>query len=375
MILTVNTPMQQYEINIESGSLSNVGKLWGLDKNEKKVFIVTDSGVPTEYASCVASQCANSKIFTFTQGEASKNFDTLQDICAAMLESNMTRHDCVVAVGGGVVGDMSGFAASCYMRGIDFYNIPTTLLSQVDSSVGGKTAIDFRGVKNIIGAFYQPKGVLIDPEVLKTLSRRQLACGMAEIIKMAATLDGELFKRLEEEAAKTIPWMEADEKRRGTAHVEAKHCDGDCLHGESYSDELETESIIEKSLRAKISVVEKDEKEGGLRKVLNFGHTLGHGIESNTDFLHGEAVALGMLPMVGREMRERLITLYKWAGLPVSFDALSSHTTIEEIIETAMHDKKAENKSVATVQLDELEKFRFQSCTKEELTALYKEVF
>ncbi len=339
MILTVSTPAQRYEIIVENGSLSNVGKLWGLDKNERKVFIVTDSGVPAEYAKCVASQCTDAVIFTFLQGEEYKNFDTLQDICGAMLENKMNRHDCVIAVGGGVTGDMAGFAASCYMRGIDFYNIPTTLLSQVDSSVGGKTAIDFRGVKNIIGAFYQPKGVLIDPNVLKTLDDRQIACGMAEIIKMAATLDKELFEKLEADA------------------------------------DIDLESLIEAALRAKISVVEKDEKEAGLRKVLNFGHTLGHGIESNSAMLHGEAVALGMLPMASREMRERLIPILKRAGLPVDFDAASAGTSVEKIIETAMHDKKAENKSVAAVLLDEPENFRFQSCTKEELTALYKEVF
>lgn len=339
MILTVSTPTQRYEIIVENGSLSNAGKLWDLDKNERKVFIVTDSGVPAEYAKCVASQCADAVIFTFSQGEESKNFDTLQDICGAMLENKINRHDCVIAVGGGVTGDMAGFAASCYMRGIDFYNIPTTLLSQVDSSVGGKTAIDFRGVKNIIGAFYQPKGVLIDPNVLKTLNDRQKACGMAEIIKMAATLDKELFEKLEADA------------------------------------DIDLESLIEAALRAKISVVEKDEKEAGLRKVLNFGHTLGHGIESNSDMLHGEAVALGMLPMASREMRERLIPVLKRAGLPVDFDAVSAGTSAEKIIETAMHDKKAENKSVAAVLLDEPEDFRFKSCTKEELTALYKEVF
>lgn len=341
MILTMNAAGGSYDIVIERGVLAEAGRLWELKREGRKALIVTDSGVPTEYAELVAAQCSESVIFSFPTGEESKNFDTLKDICAAMLESNMNRHDCVIAVGGGVVGDMAGFAASCYMRGIDFYNIPTTLLSQVDSSVGGKTAIDFMGVKNIIGAFYQPKGVLIDPDVLKTLDDRQLACGMAEIIKMAVTLDAELFERLE-----------AAEDIYGT---------------------LDIESLIAAALRIKINVVENDEREADLRRVLNFGHTLGHGIESNTDFLHGEAVALGMLPMASEALRQRLTAVLRKAGLPTELDV--SARTAEAVIETAMHDKKAEKKTVTAVRADEAGAFRFESCTKEALKRLYEEVF
>lgn len=374
MILKVNTQAGEYDIHIDKYMLGNAAKLWGLDKPGRRALVVSDNSVP--YAFEVGAQCADACVVHLAgNGEELKDFETLQEVCGDMLGLNLNRNDCVIAVGGGVIGDLTGFAASCYMRGIDFYNIPTTLLSQVDSSVGGKTAIDFKGVKNIIGSFYQPKGVLIDPLVLETLDDRQLACGMAEVIKMAATLDPEFFERLEEEAAKTLPWMDADEKRKAADYVKAKCYARDCLRAEPYSDELEIESIIEKSLRAKISVVEKDEKEGGLRRVLNFGHTLGHGIESNSDMLHGEAVALGMLPMASKEMRARLLPMYKWAGLPMTFDAAAAGTSVEKIIETAMHDKKAERASVVTVQLEEPGKFSFKRCTKEELTALYREVF
>jgi 3-dehydroquinate synthase len=177
------------------------------------------------------------------QGEKNKNFETYKFLLEVLSENEFTRNDCIVAVGGGVVGDISGFTASTYMRGIDFYNIPTTLLSQVDSSIGGKTAIDFYGYKNTVGAFYQPKAVVIDPDVLKTLPKRQLNNGLCESIKMAATSDKELFNLIK--------------------------------NGGAY-DNIET--VIEKSLKIKKAVVENDEKEVGLRRVLNFGHTVGHAV-------------------------------------------------------------------------------------------------
>ena len=169
MIIPVNADNGCYDIVLERGSLKKAGQLLELGR---RVLVVTDEGVPPEYAGCVASQCREAIVVTVPRGEGSKSFEQLERLLSAMLEASFTRGDCVVAVGGGVVGDLSGFAASCYMRGIDFYNIPTTLLAQVDSSVGGKTAVNFGGVKNIVGAFYQPKKVIIDPETLKTLERR-----------------------------------------------------------------------------------------------------------------------------------------------------------------------------------------------------------
>ena len=167
MVIPVKLPLGSYDITIERGVLKKAGQLLNL---ERKVLIVTDSGVPEEYSKAVAAQCKTPYIATVPEGEESKSLEIFEKLCAAMLEHGFTRSDCVVAVGGGVCGDLAGFAAASYMRGIDFYNIPTTVLSQVDSSVGGKTAVYFGGVKNIIGAFYQPKAVLIDPETLKTLS-------------------------------------------------------------------------------------------------------------------------------------------------------------------------------------------------------------
>ncbi|MBR3961609.1 MAG: iron-containing alcohol dehydrogenase, partial [Clostridia bacterium] len=166
MIINVELRENSYNIVIERGALNKFNELISTDR---KVLIVTDSGVPAQYAKSVARNVKDGHIVTIPQGESSKSIDNLQFLCKKMLELGFTRKDCVVAVGGGVVGDLAGFAASVYMRGIDFYNVPTTVLSQVDSSVGGKVAVNFEGIKNILGAFYQPKMVIIDPDVLDTL--------------------------------------------------------------------------------------------------------------------------------------------------------------------------------------------------------------
>ena len=183
MKLDVKLGRDSYPILIARGMLAEAGQYLAL---ARRVLVVTDDGVPTQYARRVLDACEAAHgvgvLVTLPQGEASKTLANFEMLCRVMLENGFTRKDCVAAVGGGVVGDLAGFAAACYMRGIDFYNIPTTLLSQVDSSVGGKTAVDLGGIKNIVGAFHQPRAVLIDPEVLKTLDARQFACGAAEII-------------------------------------------------------------------------------------------------------------------------------------------------------------------------------------------------
>ena len=179
--ITLSLGEHSYDIVLEPGCLSNAGSLLNLNR---KVLVVTDSGVPESYADTVASSALAAEVVRIPRGEASKSFDNYRLLLRRMLALGMGRGDCVAAVGGGVVGDLSGFAAACYMRGIDFYNIPTTVLSQVDSSIGGKTAIDLDGIKNVVGAFYQPRCVLVDPATLSTLPRRQIANGLAEAVKM-----------------------------------------------------------------------------------------------------------------------------------------------------------------------------------------------
>ena len=310
-----------YDIIVERGILANAGEHLKLDR---RVLIVTDTGVPAEYAQMIAAQCETPVICTVATGEASKSLDMFAHLLQKMLEHGFSRKDCVVAVGGGVVGDLSGFAASAYMRGIDFYNIPTTLLSQIDSSIGGKTAINFGGMKNIVGAFYQPKKVLIDPALLKTLPDRQISNGLAEAVKMALTSDAELFDIFEN---KDI---------------------------ESHLDE-----IIIRSLNIKKSVVEQDEKESGLRKILNFGHTVGHGIESSENLstlYHGECVALGLIPMCSEKIRPRVINVLKKCALYnlVDFDW-------DKITEAAFHDKKADGDSVVVTIVPEIGEFELKT--------------
>lgn len=318
--LSMNLGADSYDIIIEHGALQKAAEYLNLNR---KILIVTDDGVPEVYADTVSKQCKNAVKVVVAQGEESKGFATFEKLCKTMLENGFTRTDAIVAVGGGVVGDLSGFVAASFMRGIDFYNIPTTLLSEVDSSIGGKTAINLGGVKNIIGAFHQPKKVLIDPDVLKTLPKRQIANGLAEAIKMAATFDADFFHFIE------------------TEDVEAN-----------------LDTIIERSLAIKKMVVECDEKESGLRRVLNFGHTIGHGIESYEDLhglYHGECVALGMIPMCQGEVRKRIISVLKKVGLPTTLDF-----DADRVYEALTHDKKADGDHIRVIYAPEIGQYEMK---------------
>lgn len=299
-----------YNIELQRGNLAKAGELLHLNR---KVMIITDEGVPIAYAKEVAEQCKEAYIKVVPQGEGSKSLQTAEEILTEMLGYQFSRKDCVVAVGGGVVGDLGGFVASLYMRGVDFYNIPTTVLSQVDSSIGGKTAVNLAGIKNIIGAFYQPKAVLIDPDTLQTLSARQIRNGLVEAIKMGATSDSQLF---------------------------------DLFLNDNWEDHVEL--IIEKALQVKKYVVEQDEKESHLRKILNYGHTIGHGFESaaHGQYLHGECVALGMLYMSDKNVQEQLLQIYDKLGFVLP--SLSDFD-MEEVKEAITHDKKANDQHCSVV--------------------------
>ena len=328
MIIPVSAKNGSYNIVLQRGAIKNVS-LYITDPKAKKL-IVTDDGVPSEYVRTVSGDLQNTFVFTFPQGEKSKNFDTYKAICEKLLLEGFTRKDMIIAVGGGVCGDMAGFAAATYMRGIKFYNIPTTLLSQVDSSIGGKTAIDFGGIKNIIGAFYQPECVIIDPDVLSTLPERQIKNGLAESIKMGVTNDESLFE----------------------------------LCGrKDYMNNIE--KIIEKSLLVKKSVVEDDEKETGLRKVLNFGHTIGHGIESTaglSELYHGECVALGMLFMCENCIKGKVKKALSEVGLPTEY-----HYDKEKVFEALIHDKKSSGNTITVVKSKKIGEFYFEDVSLEGL--------
>lgn len=328
----MNLSENSYDIIVERGILESAKEHLNL---QRRVLIVTDSGVPIEYAKKLSQQCKEPTICTVEMGEQSKSLDVFGHLLNTMLRKGFSRADCVVALGGGVVGDLSGFAASAYMRGIDFYNIPTTLLSQIDSSIGGKTAINFGGVKNIVGAFYQPKKVLIDPELLKTLPERQISNGLAEAVKMALTSDEKLFEILENGNIKE-----------------------------------NLDEIIIRSLNIKKSVVEKDEKEASLRKILNFGHTIGHGIESSGNInglYHGECVALGIIPMCDEKIRARVIEVLKKCSLynMIEFDW-------EKIEKAAFHDKKADGENVTVTLVHEIGQYELKKMSCSEVIDMAK---
>lgn len=333
-VLHMELGKNSYDITVERGLLERAGEILRLDR---RVLIVTDDGVPTEYAKKIASFCKEPIIVTLPQGEQNKCMETYMSLLKKMVECGFDRNDCVVAVGGGVMGDLSGFVASSYMRGVDFYNVPTTLLSQIDSSIGGKVAVDFEGYKNIVGAFYQPKAVLIDPDVLKTLDSRQTACGMAEAVKMFATFNKVMFETVENSKA-------------------------------------QLDEIIIEALKIKKSVVEQDEKEGGLRKVLNFGHTVGHAIESIEEtgiypLLHGECVGIGMLCMSSPSVARRLKHVLHRMDIPTAWKGSEA-----ELKQTMLHDKKAQNGDITVISVNEIGSYEIEKMTVDEIAAKSREV-
>ena len=314
MNIHMNLGENSYDIVVCRGILKKASLELNLNR---KVFIITDDGVPFEYAKTLSLQCAQAYLEIVPSGEESKSIAVFEKLLKKMLNLGFSRGDCVVCVGGGVVGDLSGFVASAYMRGVDFYNIPTTVLSQIDSSIGGKVAVNMNGIKNVVGAFYQPKKVLIDPDVLKTLPQRQISNGLSEAVKMSLTFSEELF--------------EIFESGNYLQHID---------------------EIIVKSLELKKYVVEKDEKESGLRKVLNFGHTIGHGIETDTnlfDFYHGECVALGMIPMCSDEVRKRLVRVLEKLNLPTKVKCNPSR-----VLDALTHDKKVKDGKVCAIYVDKI---------------------
>lgn len=339
--LTVNAKSAQYDILIEKGILKNCAEYVRPCTKAKRLLIVTDSNVAPLYLNKVESALKGSEfeVYThiFTAGEQNKNLATVSAIYDSLSKYNFTRKDCIIALGGGVCGDISGFAAATYMRGIDFIGIPTTLLSQVDSSVGGKTGVDTPFGKNLVGAFYQPKLVLIDPMTLDTLTPHYFADGMGEVIKYGCIKNAEFF---------------------------------DTLLNSDVKDNIE--DVILECLKIKRDVVNEDERESGLRMILNFGHTAGHSIEklSNFTLSHGECVAKGMvlitkaseaLGLTKPGTAEKIATLCKKHSLDVSIPY-----SIDEIAQNAKNDKKGSDNSLNVVLISELGSYLIHTVDKNE---------
>lgn len=317
MEIDVHASSKTYPIYMERGILARAGEVIG---RKGHVFIVSDDGVDEKWRNMLKEQYSDAGMYVFENGEANKNFATLQKILKAMQEAHVSRKDTVIALGGGVVGDMAGFASAIYMRGIPYINIPTTSLSQIDSSIGGKTAIDFNGIKNSVGAFQQPDMVLIDVDVLSTLPVRHFHNGLAEAVKEGLIRDPELFAIFEKD---------------------------------DYEEHLE--EIIERCLRIKKEIVENDEKETGERKLLNFGHSYGHAFESYfgmNGYYHGECVGLGMMTILNdEEIRERLRKVLERLELPTECSYEPG-----KILELMKTDKKTDHDHITIVQVDEIGK-------------------
>jgi 3-dehydroquinate synthase len=315
---------RSYDIHIEPGCLNRIGAaMRRLFDAESRCLVVSNEVVAPLYLEGVRKSLEDSgwqaSACILPDGEDSKNMQQWGRIIDALMQAKLARNEPVVALGGGVIGDMAGFAAACYRRGIPFVQVPTTLLAQVDSSVGGKTAINHPHGKNMIGAFYQPKLVWIDPQVLRTLEMRQLRAGLAEVIKYGLIRDRAFFERISAQMPDLLALDEA----------------------------LVSEAILD-SCRHKAEVVVADEIEHGERALLNLGHTFGHAIESLTgyrQFLHGEAVAIGTC-MAARLSEQRgnaaagmeacIVRTYQAAGLPTDIPRFDAATWLDAM----GHDKK-----------------------------------
>lgn len=316
---------KKYEIILDFGFKSLKKYING----EKKYFIVTDSNVAQLYLKQLCDEVFGKEIDTYIlpAGENSKNFNTIKECYHHLLKKDHDRSTILIAFGGGVVGDMAGFAASTYMRGIKYIQIPTTLLSMVDSSVGGKTGYDFEGTKNIIGSFHQPELVYSNLSCLNTLIKKEFNTGMVECIKHGLIIDKDYFSFIE---------------------VEKENI--------SNLKEEQVLTLVKRSCEIKAKVVEQDEKESGLRELLNFGHTIGHAIEaaSNYSLTHGECVALGIRAAINAsDIREEEVTritrILKYFDLPQKYPGEEN-----EVIKHLKNDKKFRNGKYSFVKLREI---------------------
>lgn len=341
-VISVTLPENSYSIYVSNNGLSSLGKKLQELKIGKKILIVSNPEIFNYYGEIAINSLQEAgfevNYHLIPAGESYKNYDSIAQVFDRALECKLERNSTMVALGGGVVGDMTGFASATWLRGMNFVQVPTSLLAMVDASVGGKTGINHPQGKNLIGAFHQPKLVLIDPTVLKTLPEREFKAGMAEVVKYGVIWNKNLFEQLEE--AENLSSL-------------------DNINPTLLSD------ILTHSCQAKADVVAQDEKESGLRAILNYGHTIGHAIESLTNydtFVHGEAVAIGMVAAgkIAVEMNlwtevenQRQNNLLKHIGLPTQ---IPQYLEVNQIIDHLQNDKKVKDGKVRFVLPTEIGK-------------------
>lgn len=322
-VVQVGLEERSYPIFIQKGLLTNIGANLKEKNIAKRYAVISDDHVASLYGetlmASLAKQGLDAELITFPASEKSKNLDTISTLCSELASRNFDRKDGLIALGGGVPGDITGFLASVYLRGIPFVQVPTTLLAQVDSSVGGKTGVDIPEGKNLVGTFYQPQAVYIDTKVLQSLPKEELMGGLAEVIKYGVILDADLFKFLEIQREEIL----------------------------QLNDQV-VPGMIARCCEIKAWVVEQDEREGDLRRILNFGHTIGHAVEAASDFtlIHGLAVAIGMRAAADLAVRgnlleqkdaDRLAQLISAFGMPVTIPTGMDRQRIKKYLKT---DKK-----------------------------------
>lgn len=347
-----------YDIVYRKDFLSLAEELSAFGISERKLCIVTDSHVETLYAAQIQEllkdRCRRADVFVFPAGEENKTLATVQKLYAFLIEHGYDRKDMLIALGGGVTGDMCGYAAATYLRGVDFVQIPTTLLAQVDSSIGGKTGVDFDRYKNMVGAFYMPKLVYMNASVLKNLPERQYFSGMAEVMKSALIRDAVLYE-----------WL-------------IEHLYEICDREENTLMEM-----VQRTNLIKKGIVEKDPTEQGERALLNLGHTLGHAIEKHKNFElhHGECVALGCVAAAFISWKHHLLTMEEYYEirdmfvpfqLPISVD----HIVPEEVVALVKSDKKMENGKIKFILLKKIGRAVIDtSVTEQEMLDAVREIY
>lgn len=329
---------RSYPIYVESKLLSKVGPLAKKHNIGKKVALVTDVNVAKYYREEVESSLVKQQFqvlgFILPEGEESKSLKMADYLYEKLIEANFDRNSVVISLGGGVVGDLAGFVAATYMRGIDFVQIPTTLLAQTDSSVGGKVGINHQLGKNLIGAFHQPQFVLIDPDVLKTLPQRELWAGMAEVVKYGLIFDDVFFEFIRENLNDLILLKNTEDM----------------------------EMLIEHCCGIKAHIVQNDERESGVRRILNFGHTVGHALEALTEyafFRHGEAVVLGMRTMSWLSHKMKLLNKKEFTVIDEVLHRMQIPEELpdfspRQILRKMYHDKKVADGVLNVILLDEI---------------------
>lgn len=357
--LTVNYEKKPcYDIIFTQDFHSLAEELETLGIGGRRICIITDSTVEKLYAeeilNIVRDRCKKAVVFSFPSGEAYKTLDTVKDIYTFLIKEEFDRKDLLIALGGGVVGDLTGFAAATYLRGIDFVQIPTTLLAQADSSIGGKTGVDFDGYKNMVGAFYMPKLVYMNVAVLKTLEDRQFFSGFSEIMKHGLIRDSIFYV-----------WLL------------------DNMYEICEREPEVLEEMVVRSSNIKKMVVEKDPSEKGERALLNFGHTIGHAIEKakNFELYHGECVALGCVAAAFISWKHELLTMDEYYeirdmfvpfNLPISIDDINP----EEILKLTKSDKKMESGKIKFVLLKKVGKAVIDTTvTDEDILNAVKEIY